>query len=294
MPNHLQNSTDLNISISGIFSNSHFKRVIEGSEHSLLDAKIEKYQDLFDLREHHSYGEALSVFYDYLLSDYRCEYVYKNLITRKILLGRHSLNTSTLINEFRIASSLADVVLINGKSTVYEIKTELDSPDRLSDQLADYQKAFSNIYLVVHHSQEEKYRDLLRDSSVGLLALNNRFQLSEVKKAEVDTSHLDITTMFKSLRKEEYTNVVSKAFGFVPDVPNMFYFKKCLELARKMDPAEFHHLMSIELKKRKPRHKDVFSSGKVPDYLSNICLAIDPTEKGYHRLFRYLNNVGLR
>jgi len=31
--------------------------------------------------------------YSYLLKEYRCEYIYKNFITQKILLGRHSLNT---------------------------------------------------------------------------------------------------------------------------------------------------------------------------------------------------------
>jgi len=289
MSNHLQNSVDLNTSISGIFSNSHFKRVLDNKKSPYIDKKIKKYKEQLGIDNGKSRKEVLDSFYSYLLSSYRCEYVYKNLITKKILLGRHSLNTSTLINEFRIGSSLADSVLINGSSKLYEIKTELDSPSRLLDQLIDYKKAFPTIYLVVHYSQIEKYLPIIENSTVGLLVLNEKFQLSEIKKADRDVKHLDITTMFKSLRKEEYSNIIAEAFVSVPEVPNMFYFKECLKLAKQMKAVEFHQLMNQELKKRKPQKKEIFASNKLPEYLINICLSLDPTTEEYGRLFSFLN-----
>ena len=289
MNNSLQDTVDLNISISGIFSNSHFKNVFEKGESSYIDTKIKKYSNTLGIESSKTRKTILNSFYSYLLESYRCEYVYKNLITKKILLGRHSLNTSTLINEFRIGSSLADSVLINGSSILYEIKTELDSPNRLFDQLSDYKKAFPCIYIVVHHSEEKKYLDIVENTSVGLLALNKRFQLSEVKKAKRDVSHLDITTMFKSLRKKEYSNIIAEVYGSVPEIPNMFYFKECLKLAQKMDAVKFHEMMNKELKKRKPTGIETLTSNKLPGYLTNICLSIDPSKKDYDRLFTYLN-----
>lgn len=289
MNNSLRNNVDFNISISRIFSNSHFKSVFEKGESIYIDTKINKYDKLLGIKSGESRKTILNSFYSYLLDSYRCEYVYKNLITRKILLGRHSLNTSTLINEFRVGSSLADSVLINGSSKLYEIKTELDSPNRLLDQLSDYQKAFPTIYLAVHHSEKEKYLNIIENTSVGLLALNERFQLSEVKKAERDISQLDITTMFKSLRKGEYSKIIDEVYGNVPEVPNMFYFKECLKLAQKMDAVKFHKMMNQQLKKRKPKVKKALTSKKVPQFLTNICLSIDPSEKEYNCLFTYLN-----
>ncbi|MCC5907832.1 MAG: sce7726 family protein [Balneolaceae bacterium] len=235
--------------------------------------------------------QALETMYNHLLKKYRCEYIYKNFITQKILLGRHSLNTSTLINEFRVGSSVADVVLINGKSTVYEIKTELDNPDRLRDQLSDYQKAFTEIYLVVHYSCIDTYMEKLNGATIGLIALNRRNQLSVRKEAISNINHLDTTTMFKSLRKQEYSNIIKKVYGYVPDVPNMFYFKECLRLAKRMDAVDFNKMMGEELKKRKPKEKEIAGSNKIPDYLRNICLAIDPTRNEYQRLFHYLNQT---
>lgn len=291
MNHRYQNSSDINLSISGIFSNSHFKRVLENGYSSYIDNKIERLQYALPIGEGESRKEILEIMYSYLLKEYRCEYIYKNFITQKILLGRHSLNTSTLINEFRVGSSVADVVLINGKSTAYEIKTELDNSDRLQDQLLDYQKAFTDIYLVVHHSRVDMYIEKLAGSNIGLIALNKRNQLSVRKKAVLNTEYLDITTMFKSLRKKEYSNIIKKAYGYVPDVPNMFYFKACLKLAQKIDIFEFNKMMGEELKKRKPKEKEIVSSNSIPDYLRNICLSLDPNQKEYERLFNYLNQT---
>jgi hypothetical protein len=291
MSNIYTNSVDMNLSISGVFSNSHFKRVFENGNSAYIDKKIKNFQKPFALKKGISRREALERMYSYLLNEYRCEYIYKNFITRKILLGRHSLNTSALINEFRVGTSVADVVLINGKSTAYEIKTELDTPDRLQDQLSDYQKAFTEIYLVVHHTMVDTYMEKLRGTHIGLVALNHRNQLSVRKKAIVNTKYLDITTMFKSLRKQEYSNIIKNTYGYIPDVPNMFYFKESLKLAKKMDAFEFNKMMGKELKKRKPKEKEIINSNSIPDYLRNICLALDPNQKEYERLFNYLNQT---
>lgn len=291
MGHSYQNSTDVSLSISGIFSNSHFKSVLEKGQCPYIDKKIERLQGVLTFGKGDSRKKILETMYSYLLNEYRCEYIYKNFITQKILLGRHSLNTSTLINEFRVGSSVADVVLINGKSTVYEIKTELDNPDRLHDQVSDYQKAFTEIYLVVHHSRVDTYMEKLTGSHVGLIALNRRNQLSVRKNAALNTKYLDITTMFKSLRKQEYSSIIKKTYGYVPDVPNMFYFKESLKLAKKMDVIEFNKLMGEELKKRKPKEQEMVSSNSIPDYLRNICLVLDPNQKEYKRLFNYLNQT---
>ncbi len=58
--------------------------------------------------------------YKELLKNYRNEYVFKNAIAQKILIGRHSVKSSLLFTEFRVETSKADVVIFNGTSHVYE------------------------------------------------------------------------------------------------------------------------------------------------------------------------------
>lgn len=75
----------------------------------------------------------------------RDEYIYRSAITKKILLGKHSLRTASMLNEFRVGNSKADLVILNGTATVYEIKSERDSLARLVNQIKDYKRVFSAV-----------------------------------------------------------------------------------------------------------------------------------------------------
>lgn len=54
------------------------------------------------------------------------------------------------MSEFWVDMSKADSVVLNGTSTVYEIKTEFDNLSRLPQQLTDYSKVFDHINVVTH------------------------------------------------------------------------------------------------------------------------------------------------
>jgi hypothetical protein len=79
-------------------------------------------------------SEWFEFFYRLLFEKYRCEYVYKNAIATKVFLSRHSLHTSFMTDEIRSAKSRGDVAILNGTSTVYEIKSHYDSFERLDTQ----------------------------------------------------------------------------------------------------------------------------------------------------------------
>ena len=61
----------------------------------------------------------------------RDEYIYKAALTHRVLLGTHSLKTACMMTEFRVETCKADLAILNGTSTVYEIKSERDSLGRL-------------------------------------------------------------------------------------------------------------------------------------------------------------------
>jgi hypothetical protein len=79
---------------------------------------------------------------------YRHEYIYKAALTHNILLGRHSLHTASLLNEFRVGACKADLAILNGTATVYEVKSERDSLARLERQVAAYATVFAKIYVI--------------------------------------------------------------------------------------------------------------------------------------------------
>ncbi|NRF37566.1 sce7726 family protein [Pedobacter foliorum] len=93
-------------------------------------------------------SELIDISHNHLLTHYRHEYLYKVALLNSHVLHNHSLSDTILLNEFRIGNSKADTILINGANKVFEIKTELDSPVRLSTQIDDYYKGFQKFTLL--------------------------------------------------------------------------------------------------------------------------------------------------
>lgn len=282
--------TDFNRSLSRIFTNSIFKKIIESGDNEYFLAKLKKYDSRLSIEPGSRVRDALENAYVYLGRNYRNEYVYKNTILNNILLGRHSVRTATMLNEFKVANSIADIVILNGSSTVYEIKTELDSPDKLQKQIQDYKKAFAKIYLVTHHSLSTKYLSLLEGSTVGLLSLSDRFNLTPMKDAMEDYSCLCNTTMLKMLRKEEYSEVIETYSGHLPDVSNIVFFSECLKIGNDIPSIDLYHMALQQLRRRSPIEGDFLESSDLPRELKHICLCINPKREGYNNLFRFLNH----
>jgi uncharacterized protein (UPF0305 family) len=280
---------DFNRSLSRIFTNPVFKQIAQSGSNSYFFSKLKKYDSHLSIEPGMQVKNVIENAYGYLGKNYRNEYVYKNTIINNILLGRHSVRTATMLNEFKVANSIADTVIINGTSTVYEIKAELDSPDKLQKQLEDYKKAFAKILLVTHHSLSSKYLALLKNSTAGLLTLSGRFKLTVVKEAEEDYSCLSNETMMKCLRKDEYSAIIKQYTGSIPEVSNIRFFSECLNLARQIDPQNLHDMMLHQLRRRSPAESDCLESDQLPKELKHICLCINPNKQEYNNLFHFLN-----
>ncbi|MCF8024826.1 MAG: sce7726 family protein [Desulfobacteraceae bacterium] len=193
--------------------------------------------------------EFLDRTYGFLFKNYRNEYIYKNSLVNKILLGRHSLNTSQMLTEFRVGQSKADIVLLNGTSTVYEIKSQYDSFARLGKQIESYFEIFDYINVIASPSQSEKLISILPDQ-VGVLVLTDRSSISTLRKPLSNKENIKLRVLFDSLRKPEYTAIIKEYYGVVPDVPNTQIHPKCKELFCKIPPDRAHKMTIKFLKKR--------------------------------------------
>ena len=193
--------------------------------------------------------------YKQLLKSYRNEYVFKNAIAQKILIGRHSINSSSLFTELRVETSKADVVIFNGTSHVYEIKTDLDNLERLEKQIEDYKKVFEFVNVVSVESKVDEIKFLL-DDSVGIIILTERYTLKTIRKAKSGLKSLNREALFNLLRKNEYLQIIQKYYGNIPDVPNTKIYGKCKELFIQLSIEVIHKEILITLKNRK-NHKNI-------------------------------------
>ena len=237
----------------------------------------------------------LSQFFDWiynmLFKNYRNEYIYKNAIANKILLGKHSLNTSHMLTEFRVGKCKADAVVINGTSTVYEIKSEFDSFARLENQVEAYYQTFDHINVITSNTQATKLESVLPDA-VGILVLTDRNTISTIRESKSNKKNINLDTLFDSLRKKEYMKVVEEYYGIVPNVPNTQIYRECKKLFCKILPETAHDLtMNTLLKRNNTKVLKEFIT-KAPSSLSAYALSICNEKKKMRALMsNFTSNI---
>ncbi|WP_235200315.1 sce7726 family protein [Pseudomonas monteilii] len=211
------------------------------------------------LREEFTAAEVFEYSYSALSKEYRAEYFFKNIVAERLLLGRHSLNTATVLPEFRVGRNKADCVILNGTSTCYEIKSDFDNLDRLPEQLASYKKLFDKVYVVVGKSHLSKVLSSC-DNDVGVLELTPRKNLRTIREAVISTEPVDISILMRSLRVHEYRDVVTALSDQNLDYPNTEIFSACERILQELPSADVRKAFCTTLKKSRKIEKDFILS----------------------------------
>lgn len=238
-----------NIILNRLFTQNIFFDMIYNSNNTTYGAVIQRYAIDSEDKDN---GTLISEIYRFMSKGYRNEYFYQNTLLNKLLLGKHSINTTTALTQIPVGKSKADFILINGKATVYEIKTELDTFDRLGTQLKDYYKAFNHVCVVTSESHYERAASLLANTSVGIYVLNrkNRISLKLRKEPILNNSTLEHTAIFKVLHKHEYENILLQYYGELPVSSQVFYYGECLKQFSQIPIIEAYNMALTQLKKR--------------------------------------------
>lgn len=218
----------------------------------------------------------------------RHEYVYKSAIAHKILLGKHSLRTATMLTEFRVGTSKADVVILNGTSTVYEIKSERDNLDRLESQLNDYKKVFARINIITGHSHLQHVLESTAQD-VGILLLNDRFQISTIRESQNNVTQLCPIAIFESMNSKEALRILAKFKRPIPAVPNTLLHKALKEEFAQMDPQSLHDEMVSILKTSRKSDAAINHLCLLPKSLQAAAIAARLNPKNHIRLIESLD-----
>ncbi len=194
-------------------------------------------------------GQAFNSAFDILkTAGLRDEYVYRAALTHKVLMGTHSLNTACMLNEFRVGACKADLAILNGTATVYEIKSERDSLSRLSNQIETYKKVFAKAYVIAGEHHVRSVLDTI-SKDVGVLKLSTRYRISTVREAEDRPNRICPIAVFESLRSAE-ADAILRALGVAsPDVPNTQRHSAMRECFRGLNPTDVHFAMVRTLKR---------------------------------------------
>ncbi|WP_243424889.1 MULTISPECIES: sce7726 family protein [Clostridia] len=271
--------------LNRIFTRNMLRHFIEGKVDNAYSSVVRRYISNADQKNNR---ELISEIYCELQNNYRNEYFYKNTLLNKLLLGVHSVNTTTALTEIAIAKSKADFILINGKAVVYEIKTELDNLERLESQIDDYYKAFEHVAVVTYEKNLKQLKKVLDniDRPVGIYVLRKNGKLGTVRKPQKYTGDLDKEIIFKLLRKSEYEYIIAQQYGYLPEVTQFQYYSTCKKMFLQI-PIEESYLQVLRiLKKRMQLEKEEFV--KIPYELKFLVYFMEFTYDDYQKLEIFL------
>lgn len=219
---------------------------------------------------------------------YRHEYVYKAALTQKILLGKHSLQTASMLNEFRVGQCKADVVILNGTSTVYEVKSERDSLFRLDRQVRSYAEVFARVCVIASERHVGAVIETV-PTSVGVLRLTSRHQISTVREAVDRTDNTSPEAIFNSLRTIE-ARLILKSLGVsAPVVPNTELNSALRQLFVKLKPREAHDGMVRVLRKTRSLMPLSALVDQLPHSLHTAALSVPLRKIDHQRLVAAVN-----
>lgn len=271
--------------LNRIFTRSMLRHFVEGRIDNTYASVVKRYTVGADEKKN---SELISEIYCQLKRKYRNEYFYKNTLLNKLLLGVHSVKTTTALTEISIAKSKADFVLINGKAVVYEIKTELDNLDRLNTQINDYYKAFDYVAVVSYEDNLRLLKKVLNDldKPVGIYVLRKNGKLGTIRQPEKYIFDLDKEVIFKLLRKNEYEEIIIQKYGYLPSVTQFKYYATCKDMFLEMPIRESYQMVLKQLKKR--MHIQMEEFVKVPYELKFLAYFMELTQEEYHKLEIFL------
>lgn len=233
-----------------LFSGQTCETALRTKSVSCIEKVFHKYDT--NLGNNLNVWDYLKYIYRILEKEYRNEYVFKNTFLNTILLEHYALESTVVFNEFRVGDAIADLVLMNGISKVFEIKSELDSDARLMRQLNEYQQLFDECYVVIPKMQYNHYRSKI-DSRVGIVVfeeVEGAYTMTQKRKAKRNRV-VDVDILMRSVRCEEYKSIVHDAFGKLPNVSSFYMYEACRDKLKQLSSKRLHLLFLDTLKRRK-------------------------------------------
>jgi len=273
-------------SYSSVFSSNSFSKLLQYDDYSFIDTKIKRYDKPKIGKSIETYYDYIRYIYNELRKHYRNEYIYKNTFINELLIKTYGVKDTIAINEFRVGNSIADIVLFNGTSKAFEIKTELDSDKRLSNQLGDYTKIFNECYIVTHKALVNKYVKV--DKTIGIIELIEKprsLSMREIRPA-LRNENINSETIIRSIRTNEYKNIVKEYYGELPEMNSFNMFNVCRELLKEIPSEQLSNLFIEQIKARKSNTSFIKMFYKE---LRQIGLALNLEDKRYHQLTVKLN-----
>ncbi|MCU4576030.1 sce7726 family protein [Acinetobacter courvalinii] len=123
------------------------------------------------------------------------------------LSNKHEPSNTVFISELFVNnfSCRADLVMANGQLSVFEIKSKLDTLDRLPTQVEHYTSSFENVVVVCAEKHIDKVLNTY-DSSIGVWLIRDNGQI--IVKRRSNKINLNVSSWLMHLSVSELKNLL--------------------------------------------------------------------------------------
>ncbi len=270
--------------LTRLFSSAVFRELAKNGRSALFRRLIDHADIASRFDSHATVGDVFDSAFGILkVAGKRDEYIYRAAIADKILMGTHSLRTASMLNEFRAGVCKADLVILNGTATVYEIKSERDSLARLSNQVENYKRVFATVNVIASEGHIDGVLATVPED-VGVMCLSQRYQISSVRDAIDCPERICPFTVFESLRLAEAAAILKSFDVAVPLVPNTQRHAVLRELFGTLEPSALHIQMVRTLKRTRNLAPLADLVDRLPGSLTAAALSIPVRRADHNRL----------
>lgn len=270
---------------SGLFSRREVMAWMRGDFHG-VNPKIERYDRKWVRRKERTYLDYFKYIYDFLRTDYCNEYVFKNEFLTDWLLDELGVEDSRVFNEFKVGDNVADLVMFNGISKAFEIKTEYDSDSRLFSQVEAYQKVFNEVYLIIPDFKISYYKDCAKE--VGIITFSKgKRKAFELHRTAERNQEVKPEVVMNILHTKEYKQLVKNYFGSLPDMNSFNQYTVCLDLLKTIPN---HKLNALFISAMKQRRNDYKLKKKIHREFNQIRLSLNLSSKEELMFFQHLKS----
>ena len=235
-------------------------------------------------------GDAFDLAYAELASQYRCEYVFANSLIDRLSAvppdARHALaprSTSNTISGLRVSMSIADLIVADKSAAAYEIKTGLDSFTRLDMQMLCYRRCFEYVNVVTTR-QKARRAAAQTAAHVGVVTLTDDGALDVVRAAAGGLSRIDMSALFRVLRRGELLTILGRRVGYSIDVPSAQIYRRLNALFMQLPLDTAYDEFVAALRERDLRSRQAARDAQLPASLSAAASGLSLTPPGWRRL----------
>ena len=179
--------------------------------------------------------------------------------------------------------SVADLVILNGTTTTYEVKTDLDHFTRLATQLSDYAQHTEHVNVVVSDKRAASAERQIIES-VGIIALRRNGALATIRPSSSNMSKMSVDSLFMMLRTEEAKTLLFRSCGYEPDVISGHLWVQMREVFRQFTIEDAHRLVLHQLRKRSSSALHLVTDPAFPRSMRALAYSSELSKVGIKRV----------